>query len=66
MGDTAVFLFGLMECLNKVEMTVDFSFGWLFLAYQIRKSESFTWDRNAYLTHLILPMGRIEKEKCHM
>ena len=25
------------------------------LAYQIRKSEVFAWDRNSYLTHVISP-----------
>ena len=37
-----------------------------FLAYQIRKSEVFALDRNSYLTHVILPMGRIKKKKVHM
>ena len=26
---------------------------WVFLAYRIRKSEVFAWDRNSYLTHII-------------
>ena len=33
-----------------------------FLAHQIRKSEIFTWDRNSYLNHLILPMVKILKK----
>ena len=38
---------------------------WL-LAYRIRNSEFFAWDRNSYLTHVISPMGRIEKENYHV
>ena len=37
-----------------------------FLAYRIRNSEFFAWDRNSYLTHVISLMGRIEKEKYHV
>ena len=33
------------------------------LAYWLRKSEVFTWDRNSYLTHAISPMGEIKKKK---
>ena len=38
---------------------------WL-LAYRIRNSEFFAWERNSYLTHVISPMGRIEKENYHV
>ena len=38
----------------------------IILAYRIRKSEVFTWDRNSYLTHVISPMGRINKENFHV
>ena len=34
----------------------------LFLAYQTRKSKVFAWERNSYLTHVILPMSRIKKK----
>ena len=33
------------------------------LAYQKRKSEVSTWDRNSYLAHVILPMGKIKKKR---
>ena len=36
--------------------------GKTFLAHQVRKSKVFTWDRNSYLIHVILPMGRMKKE----
>ena len=30
------------------------------------RTEFFAWDRNSYLTHVISPMGRIEKENYHV
>ena len=30
-----------------------------FLAYRVRKSEFFAWDRNSYLTHVIWPKKKV-------
>ena len=62
--NTTTYIF--MEVVKELCFTIIISKYPPFLAYQIRKSDILTWDRDSYLTHLILPMGRIKKEKCHV